>query len=292
MKKFLSLFLALVMILSLPACGGKEPPVEAEKPTVDMTPVVKDPPAVEPPVEEEVYEGPWNPLTGLPCETDLSNARPYAIMLNNLQKALPQYGVAKADIIYEVPAEGGITRMLGIFTDITDLGNVGSIRSARDYYVQIARGHDALYVHAGGSPGAYDLIANAGIDSIDGIKGAYNAIFWRDATRKAVAGYEHSLFLTASELKAYAEENPDFHAAHFAEEPFPLAEYEKYKEELASIQHLLSKSEWLLFEYIVIKGCDLRTTAKACHISYDYVRVRWFRIRRKIQKELGYLWKT
>lgn len=92
-------------------------------------------------------------------------------------------------------------------------------------------------------------------------------------------------------IEAYAEENPDFHAAHFSEEPFPLAEYEKYKEELASIQHLLSKSEWLLFEYIVIKGCDLRTTAKACHISYDYVRVRWFRIRRKIQKELGYLWK-
>ena len=206
-RRVSALFLALLLLLSLPACGGKEPPVEAEKPTVDMTPVVKDPPAVEPPVEEEVYEGPWNPLTGLPCETDLSNARPYAIMLNNLQKALPQYGVAKADIIYEVPAEGGITRMLGIFTDITDLGNVGSIRSARDYYVQIARGHDALYVHAGGSPGAYDLIANAGIDSIDGIKGAYNAIFWRDATRKAVAGYEHSLFLTASELKAYAEEN-------------------------------------------------------------------------------------
>ena len=170
-----------------------------------MTPVEKAPVEEEP--AEEVYTGPLNPLTGLPCEEDLSNTRPYAIMLNNLTKALPQYGVGKADIIYEVPAEGGITRMLALFSHITDLGNVGSIRSARDYYVQIARGHDAVYVHAGGSPGAYDLIASAGIDSIDGIKGKYNSIFWRDAGRMASAGYEHSLFLTASVLEDYVEKN-------------------------------------------------------------------------------------
>ena len=29
-------------------------------------------------------------------------------MVNNLKAALPQYGITEADIIYEVPVEGGI----------------------------------------------------------------------------------------------------------------------------------------------------------------------------------------
>ena len=205
-KRIPALLLSLTLLCTLCAgCGAKEPPVEAEKPTVDMTPVEKEPVEEEPP--EEVYTGPVNPLTGLPCEEDLSSQRPYAIMLNNLTKALPQYGVNKADIIYEIPAEGGITRMMALYSDITGLGNVGSIRSARDYYVEIARGHDAIYVHAGGSPGAYDLISSAGIDSIDGVNGYSGDIFWRDAQRRKTAGYEHSLFLTAETLQAFCEKN-------------------------------------------------------------------------------------
>ena len=196
-----ALFLSLVMLCAaLVGCGGKAPEIEAEKPVVDMTPVPQKP-------VEEVYTGPTNPLTGLGVEEDLSGTRPYAIMLNNLTKALPQYGVGKADIIYEVPAEGGITRMMALYSDITGLGNVGSIRSARDYYIQIARGHDALYVHAGGSPGAYDLISSQGLDTIDGVNGYSGDIFWRDAARKKTAGYEHSLFLTAENLQNFTAKN-------------------------------------------------------------------------------------
>ena len=79
-----ALLLSLVLLCAaLVGCGGKEPEIEAEKPVVDMTPVPQKP-------VEEVYTGPTNPLTGLPVEEDLSNTRPYAIMLNNLTKALPQ----------------------------------------------------------------------------------------------------------------------------------------------------------------------------------------------------------
>ena len=78
--------------------------------------------------------------------------RPVAVMLNNLKAAQPQLGVSQADIIYEVPAEGGITRMLGVFQTLEGVGDLGSIRSARPYYLELALGHDALFVHAGGSP--------------------------------------------------------------------------------------------------------------------------------------------
>ena len=69
--------------------------------------------------------------------------------LNNLKKAQPQLGNAQADIIYEVPAEGGITRMLAVYQTLDGIGTLGSIRSSRPYYIELALGHDALYVHAG-----------------------------------------------------------------------------------------------------------------------------------------------
>lgn len=45
-------------------------------------------------------------------------SRPYAVMINNIQVAMPQCGTSKADIIYEVLAEGGITRMMAIFSQL------------------------------------------------------------------------------------------------------------------------------------------------------------------------------
>ena len=36
-------------------------------------------------------------------------------MINNVQAALPQAGIANAGVMYEAPVEGGITRMMGYF---------------------------------------------------------------------------------------------------------------------------------------------------------------------------------
>ena len=136
-----------------------------------------------------------NPLTGEATEEDISQNRPVAIMLNNLKKALPQHGVADADMIYEVCAEGGITRMMAVFQSVDGVGNLGSVRSSRPYYVELAAGLDAIYIHAGGSDGAYQTIKDCGVFNIDGVNGPYGGtMFWRDAQRKQTAGFEHSLF--------------------------------------------------------------------------------------------------
>ena len=140
-----------------------------------------------------------NPLTGLGTYTDLSADRPIAIMINNLKKALPQLGVSQADIIYEAPAEGGITRMMAVFQTLDQVGDLGSVRSARPYYVELAAGLDAIFIHAGGSDDAYSAIKNYGVFNIDGVNGPYGGtMFWRDAARKKNAGFEHSL-LTSPE---------------------------------------------------------------------------------------------
>ena len=51
---------------------------------------------------------------------------------------------------------------MGVYQDLEGVGDLGSVRSARDYYVSLALGHDAIYIHAGGSPQAYSAFLAAG----------------------------------------------------------------------------------------------------------------------------------
>ena len=201
-KRGLGLLLSGCILLScLTACGGGGGSSSSrgsaslpEEPSVSVIAPVPEP---EPEPELVVY--PYtNPLTGEGLEEDIGARRPIAIMLNNLEKALPQLGVSQADVIYEIVAEGGITRMMALFQDVEGVGDLGSVRSARDYYVSLANGHDAIYVHAGGSDQAYISIKNWGVTAIDFVNGPYGNMCWRDQDRRKNAGLEHSL-LTSSE---------------------------------------------------------------------------------------------
>lgn len=188
------LALAAACMLLLTACGKNGVEVE---PAPDPTPT-STPPAdisAEPtPSSTPEPEGPVNPLTGLPMEEERLNDRPIAVMLNNLKQAMPQLGVSQADIIYEVLAEGGITRMLGLYQSVEDVGLIGSVRSARTYYLELALGHDAIYLHAGGSPDAYDKIKAWGVTALDCVNGPYEgSLFWRDADRIKKNGMVHSV---------------------------------------------------------------------------------------------------
>ncbi len=97
-----------------------------------------------------------------------SKTRPFAIMINNLSVARPLHsGLQDAYILYEFMVEGGITRYLALFKD-KDTERIGSIRSARDYYIDYALENDAIYVHWGASPQAYSDIRNLKINNIEG----------------------------------------------------------------------------------------------------------------------------
>lgn len=200
-RRALALLLAIWMISSLAGCGKAEP----EQTAPPAAPPQAETPEPEPEPEPYVPAG-TNPLTGEPMEPEFENRRPVAVMLNNLKAAQPQLGVSRADIIYEVPAEGGITRMLGVYQSLEGVGNLGSIRSARSYYLELALGLDALYVHAGGSPGAYRDIPAWGVDNMDGVRGAEDAkIFWRDQERRRTKGYEHSLLTSGEKIREYLD---------------------------------------------------------------------------------------
>ena len=209
-KRLSALMLAVLLLLGCSSCGKEEPPeVSVSKsdqgqPAVSVIAPIPDPePVPEPePTPAPEPEFPYtNPLTGEGCETDISKNRPIAIMLNNLKKALPQMGVSQADLIFEIPAEGGITRMMAVFQDVSDVGTIGSVRSARDYYISLAKGLDALYLHAGGSPQAYSAIKNWSVTGLDCVNGPYEGtLFWRDAARRKSAGYEHSVVTSGEKI--------------------------------------------------------------------------------------------
>ncbi len=201
MKRYISLILALMIVFTLFAgCGKKstEPTAATETPTVTKEPEVI-----------------INPLTGEASDKDISSIRPYAVMINNIVVAQPQVGISNADILYEVLAEGGITRMMGIFTNMADIEKLGSMRSLRPYYLSISMSYDAITVHAGGSEQAYSDVKTLGADDIDGVRGSYaDGTFFRDKSRQKY-GIEHSLFATGAgiikttEQKGFRTEHKD-----------------------------------------------------------------------------------
>ena len=205
-----ALLMSALMILSITSCGKKEDPDSSSsnmsQPAVSSLYPLPDPepePQPEPQPESKPEPEPefpfTNPLTGEGSATDISQQRPIAVMINNHKSAQPQLGISQADIIYEIPAEGGITRMMAVFQDVNGVGNIGTVRSARDYYISMAYGMDAIYLHAGGSPQAYTAIKEWGVPALDCVNGPYEGtLYWRDAARKKSSGLEHSV-LTSSE---------------------------------------------------------------------------------------------
>nr|WP_240050976.1 DUF3048 domain-containing protein [Metabacillus litoralis] len=137
----------------------------------------------EEPVAVEVEESVSFPLTGLEADEQELTQRPVAVMINNHPSARPQSGLYKADVVYEVLAEGNITRFLAVFqSEIPDI--IGPVRSARDYYIDLSKGFNSLYVSHGWSPDAKEMLEAGEADYINGL--FYDGtLFWRADHRKA-----------------------------------------------------------------------------------------------------------
>jgi hypothetical protein len=147
-----------------------------------------------------------NPLNGLPLEETHLRRRPVAVMFNNYHRALPMVGISKADIIYEALAEGGITRLVGIFKNTSEVPSIGTVRSTRAYYLDIAQGHDALLMHVGYSEEARLLIRERGLYTLNDLRGGF-PFFYRDDERRRASGLEHSLMARGDELETFLAEH-------------------------------------------------------------------------------------
>ena len=138
-------------------------------------------------------------------------------MLNNIKQALPQSGNSKADFFFEIPEDGGITRIMALYQDISDVGTIGTVRSTRPYYVRLAVGHDAILTHCGGSSTAYYIIKkymrNADFNDMDclnkGTNCAYSYFYRSQARLNAGYATEHTMYTDSDKIQDYLKNGKD-----------------------------------------------------------------------------------
>lgn len=150
-------------------------------------------------VKEKVTE---EPIKKLKIVDEDSKTRPIAVMINNNHVAWPHAGLNDAYLAYEILAEGGITRIMALFKD-KDTEKIGSVRSARPYYLDYALENDAIYVHYGWSDKAKSDISSLGVDNINGLTAS--SVFWRDTSLNKAT--EHTVFTSMKKINEYSKEH-------------------------------------------------------------------------------------
>ncbi|SET41186.1 Protein of unknown function [Natronincola peptidivorans] len=190
-KKIISGILLISIIITFLGCSRKTEVKEETNIPIEVVETEEE-------IVEVSYEGlAINPLTGLWIDEEAAKRRPVAVMINNIKVALPQSGISQADIIYETLAEGNITRLVAVFQDF-DAEKIGPIRSTRHYYLNFAFDHDAIFVHHGGSPQAFEAIKNLTPANLNSLSYLESIMAWRDPVRSRKRGmYEHSLYTSA-----------------------------------------------------------------------------------------------
>lgn len=250
MKRLFALMLALCMLLC--ACASKPeetlPPTDptvTEAPTEAPTDAPSEDPTdapTEAPTQAPTEPAPTvdpnllpyqNPITGERLE-EAWLARPYAVAIDNDSKAAtPHWGAGQADMIWELPHEGGSTRMVGVFCDVSDVDKLGPTRSVRPYILSVAQCFKAILVHAGGSPQGYDLLEDTGWDNLDGVQGpGAGSYYKRDKDRLNKVDSWHTMYITGENVLKYTEklgydttfdETPDYNMT-FVEDATPNGE--------------------------------------------------------------------
>ncbi len=192
MKRLQVLFLVALSLSLLFGCGKKEDQ-ETTAPIVE--PLVQEPTEEEPEEDtsseaEETEDTDTPPEEGMVrsrltnewVDEEVAKTRPIAVMTPN-SKTASQYGLSRADILYECNVEGSMTRLMGVYGDWGDFEKLGNIRSCRDYYVYWAFEWDAIYIHYGGPFYIDDIIGREDTQNINCIE--YGNASYRDSAKNS-----------------------------------------------------------------------------------------------------------
>ncbi len=151
--------------------------------------------------QEETISDNINKFSGLELSGTVHDYRPLAIMVQNNPKARPHSGLIYADIVFEIVAEGGVTRFVAVFSSF-DADIIGPVRSARIYFAEIARSLDPIFTFWGSYQQAYDAIKNMDMDVLDANSTAYvnyTSAGWREPTRSDAL--EHTAFIDTEGIR-------------------------------------------------------------------------------------------
>lgn len=187
MKKIVFSLIIPVLMLSFCSCTKKEAPKEKTAETIVNTPA----PAV---------QNYYSPFTGKETSLQEYNNMPFLMVVENSREARPQSGLNDADVIFETLAEGGIPRFMALYQSKKS-PEIGPVRSARTYFLDIAKEYGVPFGHCGGNEDALDIIKKEHMLSLNEI--AYGNYYWRDNKRKA----PHNLYTSSEKVEELIAKN-------------------------------------------------------------------------------------
>lgn len=252
MKRFKQALFTLLAVVLLAAC--------AQEATTDPQPVGTPPGPTQQQEEPARGYGYTAPFTGLAVPEKIDR-RPIMVLVNNHPKARPQSGLAEADLVYEILAEGEVTRLVAIFQS-QQPAVIGPVRSIRPYYIEIGAGLDAVMVHAGGSPEALETLSRSDYAYINEISSS--AYFWREKFRQA----PHNLYTSTQLIEQAMADKGMLSTSHlpqfsFLPEGAKLSGGERAKEIEVTFHPLYRVS----YTYDDRKGAYLRFTEGEPHLD-------------------------
>ena len=207
-RKLLVLTALLSLCVLLAACKKSDDTIStpASTATSSAEPEATPEPTLPP------YEA--NVLTGEPKDADYPEGqRITAVMVNNIVAARPQRGLSKADILFEIKVEGGITRFMPVFTDYKTIGEIGPVRSGRDQFFRLILPWQALYIHEGQSVVMQQYAIDFSYGNLNNNDGAngyrdYGRVNWAGKSyNNGTLALEHTMYTNSDNIQEYIDNN-------------------------------------------------------------------------------------
>ena len=155
-----------------------------------------------------------SPFTGEPV-TALGPV--LAVKIDNIKDARPSTGLRSADIVYVLPVEGGLSRLMAVFSSrVPPL--IGPVRSAREDDLELLRqfGRPA-FAYSGATPHLLPFVHRAPIVDLYAGLGSVASGYFRDPKRVA----PHNLYARSAQLLADARGASDARDIGFRFGPLP-----------------------------------------------------------------------
>jgi hypothetical protein len=195
-----------------PTATATPTPTDTATPTSTFTPTATP---TETPSPTPTPNGPFsypegvNSLTGKPFTSEEAmNRRNLIVKISNFPPLVrPQWNVNLADVVYEVEAEGGVTRFAAIYRDNMP-DRVGSVRSARLLDLELVPMYNALLAYSGTSEPIQDMIMSGENpyrpQFFSPLRGDNEDAGFTRIPREGLA-FEHTMFLDTSVLYEKAD---------------------------------------------------------------------------------------
>ena len=194
---------AAIAAVAAIVCGGTAP-TPAARPARSATPTPTPTPT---PASRALV----SPFTGEPVR---SLGPVLAVKIDNIVYARPQTGLTRADIVYVLPVEGGLSRFLAIFSSHLP-PVIGPVRSAREDDLELLRqfGRPA-FAFSGAQPQLLPVVERARIVNL--YAGRVSG-YYRDYQRIA----PYNLYADTRKLLAQAKDASTAHSIGFTFGPAP-----------------------------------------------------------------------